>query len=287
MSDAPAPGTGTFAGWDGAPLFFRHWPAAQRRGVLVNVHGLGDHSGLYPNLVRVLPEHGWTVWAFDTRGNGRSPGRRGHVARWREFRDDLGGFLRHVRAAEGDVPLVLLGNSLGGLMVLDYALAHPEKLAGVAAAAPALGDPGVPRWLLLLARALTKVWPTYTRETGLDLGNLARDPAIVEALLADPLFHRVTTARLGTEALDTMAALHAAAARLAVPVLILHGTGDRMVPIEGSRRLATGPARAMVTLREYPEAAHALFVDHGWEERLAELLAWAEARAGVAGTPSV
>jgi alpha-beta hydrolase superfamily lysophospholipase len=277
MSGAPA--AGTFPGWDGAPLFWQRWPAAERRGVLVNVHGLGDHSGLYPHLVQFLPAHGWTVWALDTRGNGRSPGRRGHIGAWTEFRDDLDAFVRHVRAAEGDVPLVLLGNSLGGLMVIDYAVEHPSGLTGVAAAAPVLGDPGVPKALILLARLLTRVWPTYTQVTGLDLSNLARDPAIVRALIDDPLFHRAASARLGTETIDAIAALHARAARLAVPTLILHGAGDRMVPIDGSRRLATGPAREHVSLREYPEAGHALFVDWGYEERLADLLAWVEARA--------
>jgi len=271
--------TGTFAGWDGAPLFWQRWSAPDRRAVLVNVHGLGDHGGLYPHLVRFFPEHGWTVWAFDTRGNGRSPGRRGHIGAWREFRDDLGVFLRHVRAAEGDAPLVLLGNSLGGLMALDFALEHPAGLAGVAAAAPPLGDVGVPVPLILLARLLTRVWPTYSRETGMDLGNLARDPAIVQALIEDPLFHRAASARLGTETIDTIASVHARAARLSVPTLLLHGTGDRMVPIEGSRRFASGPAREHVRLLEYTEAGHALFVDWGYEERLADLLAWADARA--------
>jgi len=271
--------TGTFEGWDGTPLFRQRWPAAVRRGGLINLPGLGDHAGLYPHLVRHFPAHGWSVWALDTRGNGRSPGRRGHIGAWREYRDDLAAFVRHVRAVEGDAPLVLLGNSLGGLMVLDYALAHPAGLSGIAAAAPALGDPGVPKALILLARALTRVWPTFTRETGLDLSNLARDPAIVQAVVGDPHFHRAATARLGTEALDTMAAVHANAGRLSVPTLVLHGTGDRMVPIDGSRRLAQGPGKGMVTLREYPEAGHALFVDWGYEERLADLLAWAEARA--------
>lgn len=285
MSGEPA--TGTFAGWDGAPLFWQRWSAPDRRAVLVNVHGLGDHSGLYPHLVQFFPAHGWTVWAFDTRGNGRSPGRRGHVGAWREFRDDLGAFLRHVRAAEGNVPLVLLGNSLGGLMALDFAIEHPEGLAGVAAAAPPLGDVGVPKPLILLARLLTRVWPTYSQVTGMDLTNLARDPAIVRALLDDPLFHRAASARLGTETIDTIASVHARAARLAVPALLLHGTGDRMVPIEGSRRFASGPAQSRVTLREYADAGHALFVDWGYEERLADLLAWAHERAEHPGVTRV
>jgi alpha-beta hydrolase superfamily lysophospholipase len=269
--------TGTFPGWDGVPLFRQSWAAPAPRGVLVSVHGLGDHSGLYPHLVRFFPAHGWTVASLDTRGNGRSPGRRGHIGRWREYREDLGAFLAVVRREHAGLPVVLLGHSLGALMSLDYALEHPEGLRGVALAAPPLGDVGVPAPLILLARLLTRVWPTYARVTGMDLSNLARDPEVVRALLADPLFHRAASARLGTETLDTIASVHARAARLAVPVLIQHGTGDRMVPIDGSRRFAGGPARARVTLREYPDAAHALFVDLGYEERLRDLLDWMDA----------
>jgi len=72
-----------------------------------------------------------------------------------------------------------------------------------------------------------------------------------------------------------------------VPTLLLHGTGDRMVPIAGSQRLASGPARAHVTLREYAEAGHALFVDWGYEERLADLLAWGDTRTEHGGTTRV
>ena len=72
-----------------------------------------------------------------------------------------------------------------------------------------------------------------------------------------------------------------------MPTLLLHGTGDRMVPIEGSRRFASGPARARVTLREYPDAGHALFVDWGYEERLADLLAWANEHAEHPGVTRV
>ena len=103
----------TFRAPDGAELFRRVWrPAGTARAVLVNVHGIGDHSGLYPALEEYFPARGWALHAFDLRGNGRSPGRRGHIGRWSDYRADLAAFLAVVRAEEPGRPVFLLGNSL-------------------------------------------------------------------------------------------------------------------------------------------------------------------------------
>ncbi len=179
---------------------------------------------MYPSIAEWFPPRGVAVYALDTRGNGRSPGRRGHIDGWREYRDDLHHFVEFVREREGTAP-VLLGHSLGGLMVLDYALEHPSTIRGVAAAAPVLGSIGTPAPLLWLARLLSRTWPTFTLETGLDLSGLARDPAVIRAVLDDPLFHRSASARLATEVFATIASVHARAATLAGPALIQHGVG--------------------------------------------------------------
>ena len=253
-------------------LFWQHWRPEQPRAVLINVHGLGDHSGMYPSIAEWFPAHGVSVYALDTRGNGRSPGRRGHIDRWSTYRDDLCRFVQLVCEREGMAP-VLLGHSLGGLMAIDYALAHPDTVRGVAAAAPVLGSIGTPAPLLWIARLLSHVWPSFTLETGLDLSGLARDPAVIRAVLDDPLFHRYASARLATEILSTMASVHQRAGTLARPALILHGAADRMVSIDGSRRFAAGPAAGQVQLIEY-DAFHALFADQGYEKRLTDLSDW-------------
>jgi len=255
-------------------LFWQHWRPEHPRAVLINVHGLGDHSGMYPSIAEWFPPRGVAVYAIDTQGNGRSPGRRGHIDRWSTYRQDLSRFIELVHEREGMKP-VLLGQSLGGLMVIDYALAQPDTVRGVAAAAPVLGSIGTPAPLLWIARVLSRVWPTFTLETGLDLRGLARDPAVIQAVLDDPLFHRHATARLATEVLATMASVHARAETLSVPLLLQHGSADRMVSIDGSRRFASGPAAARVHLIEY-DAFHALFADLGYEQRLADLTTWME-----------
>jgi alpha-beta hydrolase superfamily lysophospholipase len=270
---------GSFLGAGGLSLFCRVWhPAGPPRAALINLHGLGDHSGLYPALVEYLTARGIVVHALDLRGNGRSPGQRGYVSGWDDFREDLRIFVGRVRAEERGLPLFLLGNSLGGLIVLDYALHHPDGVRGVIAAAPPLGRLGVPAPLMALGRIMSRLWPRFSIRTGMDLSGLARDPVVRETLLADPLFHRRGTARLSTEVVKTIAAVQAAAPRFPLPVLILHGSSDRMVLPDGSRDFIARVGHPDHELREYPEGYHVLFADVDREQVLGDLERWIVSR---------
>lgn len=274
-----APECRTFAGVGGVSLFRQVWrPAGPARAVLMNIHGLGDHSGLYPTLGDHLVGRGITVHAMDLRGNGRSGGQRAYVERWEEYREDLHRFVALVRQEEPGRSVFLLGNSLGGLIVLDYVLHHPEGLRGVIAASPPLGRLGVSAPLLALGRVLSRLWPRFSLRTGMDLSGLARDPAVVEAVLADPLFHRVGTARLSTEVVATIARVQAAAPAFPLPLLVFHGSADRMVPPEGSREFVARVGHPDRELREYPGALHVLFADLDHERVLTDLERWIEAR---------
>jgi alpha-beta hydrolase superfamily lysophospholipase len=269
---------GRFIGACGTALFRRRSrPETRARGVLVNLHGLGDHSGLYPAVVDHFTARGFAVHAPDLRGNGRSPGQRGYISRWDVYREDLRRFLDLVRTEEPGLPLFLLGNSLGGLIVLEYALDNPEGLRGVIAAAPPLGSLGVPAPLLALGRVMSRIVPRFALRTGLDLQGLARDPAVVETVLADPHFHRWGTARLSVEVTGAVERVQQAAARFPIPVLLLHGAADRMVLPDGTRAFMRRLGQPDRTLIEYPEGFHALFADQGGDRVLADVERWIEA----------
>ena len=271
---------GTFAGADGLALYYQAWVAMNRehRAVLINLHGLGDHSSLYPSIANHFPARGMAVYAYDMRGNGRSPGQRAYLRHWEEYRGDLHSFLTQVRVWEPELPVFMLGHSLGGLVVLDYTLHQPEGLAGVIAAAPPLGKLGVPPMLMALGRVMSRVWPGFSLEVGMDLSGLARDRAVIETVLADPLFHRRGTARLSTEVTRAIERVQAGAADLEVPLLLLHGSADRMVPPDGSREFFRKVRYPDRDLREYPDAYHGLFADIGYERVLADVEQWMEAR---------
>jgi alpha-beta hydrolase superfamily lysophospholipase len=275
--------TGTLRAHDGLALFRQSWhPVAGARAAVVNLHGLGDHSGLHRPLVEHLVASGIAVHGLDFRGHGRSPGPRAYIENWTDFRADLDRFLALVAAAEPELPLFVAGNSLGGLVALEYVLTpgdgrRPGRLRGVIALAPPLGDVGVPPALMALGRVMSKVWPRFSLEVGMDLTGLSRDPGAAAEVLADPLFHRRGTARLSTEVTAAIERVQAAAPRLDTSVLLLHGTADRMVPPEGTRRFAARAGPAHCTLVEYPGAYHALAADLDAPAVLADLSAWIDA----------
>jgi alpha-beta hydrolase superfamily lysophospholipase len=272
-------GSKTLAGVGGVSLFRQVWHARGTvRAVLINIHGLGDHSGLYPILVEHFQGRGITVHAMDLRGNGRSEGQRAYIESWDEYREDLHRFVGLVREEEPGRPLFLLGNSLGGLIVLEYALRYPDGLRGVIAASPPLGRLGVPAPLLALGRAFSRMWPRFSIRTGMDLSGLARDPVVMQTILADPLFHRVGTARLSNAVIAAIARVQAAAPTFPLPVLVLHGSSDRMVPPEGSREFVARVGHPDRELKEYAGAFHVLFADLDHQRVLTDVERWIEAR---------
>lgn len=279
VAPAPVHRDGIFAGAGGLRLYYQSWlpPVGQaKKAVLINLHGLGDHSGLYPALANHFPGRGIALYAYDMRGNGRSPGQRAYLRGWPEYRGDLHAFVGQVRKWEGNLPLFLLGNSLGGLVVLDYALHYPAGLSGVIAAAPPLGEVGVPPFLMALGRIMSRICPRFSLEVGMDLSGLARDPAVVNTVLADPLFHRRGTARLSTEVTAAIRRVQARAETLSVPLLILHGSADRMVPPDGSRDFFAKVELSDREYREYPGAYHGLFADVDAGLVLRDLERWIE-----------
>ena len=279
MSDTVTHVEGRFAGSGGLNLYRQSWrPAAPPRAVVVNLHGLGDHSGLYPMVADYIVGREMAVHAFDMRGNGRSDGPRGYVERWSQYLEDLARFLALVGTDDPGRPVFLIGNSLGGLIALEYALRTPDGLRGVVTVSAPLGELSVPAPLLALGRVMSRVWPRFSLETGMDLSGLARDPTVAEQILADPLFHRRGTARLSTEVTTAIARVRSGADSFRLPLLVLHGSDDRMVSPVGSRQFAARAGSPDKQLIEYPGGYHALFADHGREQVLADVAGWIEAR---------
>ena len=227
---------GTFLGTGGLQLYYQSWqPDGVPGAVVAIVHGVGDHSGRYMNLVEPLLDQGYALYALDQRGHGRSPGKRGYINRWAEYRGDVRACLQMIEQQQLELPLFLFGHSMGGLVALDYGLHHPDGLTGLIASAPALGTSGVSDILLALSRPLSRIWPAFALNSGLDIKGISRDPEAVKAYQVDPLVHSKGTARLATEVMDTIDRTQANAASFSLPLLIYHGSADRITPPHASR----------------------------------------------------
>lgn len=266
---------GTFDGYEGLQLYYQKWqPENETKAVIALIHGFGEHSGRYMNVINHLLPLGFAVYSFDHRGHGRSPGKRGHIMDWNEFREDVRLFIEYIRGAEENKPLFLYGHSMGGLIVLNYTLHFPDGLRGVIASGPALAQPGVSPVLLLLSRVLSKIWPGFSIDTKIDAGLVSRDESVVSAYQDDPLTHSMASARFGTEFTAAMEWTQAHASEFKVPFLILHGQADKLVPEEGSAKFFKNAKIDDKERHLYPSGYHEPHNDIDHEKVLKDMEQW-------------
>jgi alpha-beta hydrolase superfamily lysophospholipase len=260
---------------DGLTLFAQGWlPHGEPRAVACLVHGLGEHSGRFGHVAAHLCRAGYALMALDLRGHGRSGGPRGHSPGYDAILNDIGLLLAEAARRFPGRPLVLYGHSLGGALVLNYALRRKPEIAGVIASSPGLRPAVQPaRWKVALGRAMRGAWPSLSLANGLEIEAISRDPEVVAAYRADPLVHDRVSVRLGTDILETGEWALAHAAEFPRPLLLTHGDADRITSTAASRAFAA-EAGARCALRIWECCYHEVHNEPEKEAFLAHLTAW-------------
>lgn len=267
---------GRFAGAGGLELYWQCWrPSSEPRAVVALVHGVGEHSGRYMNLVGPLVDDGYAVYGYDQRGHGRSPGPRVHIDRWADYRDDLGAYLGMVAQQAPGRAIVIYGHSMGTLVVLDYLLQRPGGLAGAIVSGVALQPAGVGKpYQVAMARVLSRVAPRLSVDLGIDGGSLTRDPQVLEAARADPHLTSRATVRWGAESLATVRRVRQGLATIDLPLLVLHGGADPLNRPAGAQALFETVSSPDKTLHIYPGVRHEPHNDLGHEQVAADVKEW-------------
>jgi alpha-beta hydrolase superfamily lysophospholipase len=259
----------------------REWPRPGAKGTIVIVHGLGEHIGRHAHVAAFLNEAGWRVVAFDQRGHGTSGGERGRLRHSSDLLVDLSGVIDLVRSEHAG-PLVLLGHSLGGLVVARFvagaidASAPPPWARAVDAlilSSPALdaGMNGVQKAMLAVLGPLA---PDLALGNGLEAAWLSRDPAVVEAYATDPLVHDRIAPRLARFIVDAGEFVRRAAPRWNVPTLLLYAGADRCVAPAGSAAFAAVAPKGVVTTRVFAPLFHEIFNEPERAEVLSAVGHW-------------
>lgn len=250
----------------------REWaPDGEPRAVVVLVHGIGEHSGRYQRTGGLLAEAGLTVRAFDLIGFGASGGPRGDIDDWERFHDQIG---RHVAIAGGSgKPVVLMGHSMGGNLVLGYVISDRLEPSLLVASAPALG--GGTGWQRALAPVLARALPRVSIPNTLRGDQLSRDPAVGEAYFADPLVVTSSTLRLGASLFAAMAEVAERASAIRIPTLVLHGGADTIVPPQSTAALGELPG---FERRLYPQLRHEILNEPEGPQIVAEIIDWVDQR---------
>ena len=223
---------------DGLRLYVRRHEVEHPAGEVVIVHGFGEHSGRYSALTDHLIRHRYCVTAYDHRGHGLSDGLPGHVDRFDEYEDDLDRILLSVRARGHGVRLSLLGHSMGGLIALRYLAKEHRSIAAAIISAPLIQVAvRVPAHKMMIARVGARVAPRLRLGNAIDPAVLSRDPEVGLAYAADPLVSRVVSARWFTEATQAMEEIKQWAPRITTPLLVMHGTEDKLAGVEATKEL--------------------------------------------------
>lgn len=257
---------------DGTELFYRTWEPAESRGKLVIVHGFNEHSGRFEHVAQYWARQGYTVWALDQRGHGRSGGPRAYVEQWSDYIADLHAFI--TGPVGGGRPL-LLGHSMGGLNAFRYGLAHPESIKALVITSPLFRNRAQPSAIdQLLLPVAARLAPKLLRPAGLDPATLSRDPAIGTAYMADPLVGKQGTPRWYTEMLKATAASLTEAPSFQLPIFILAAGADALVDPEAAERVYQAIGSARKRFKLYPEFYHELLNEPEREAILADIHQW-------------
>ena len=270
-----------FVALDGNNLAVQDWPLAPGqvlRGVVLLVHGLGEHVGRDDRLAGQLNDWGFAVRGHDQHGHGESGGPRGGLPSDTRLLDDLADIVDSTRARMGSqTPLILLGHSMGGLVAARFVALGLRPVQALVLSSPAL-EPGLNAVQKLLLALLPRIAPNLRMGNGLDASLISHDPTVVAAYRADKLVHDRVSARLARFIADGGPATLAQAASWSVPTLLLYAGADRLVNPAGSRAFAAAAPRTVVSAHCFETLYHEIFNELDAAPVFAELKKWLDAR---------
>jgi alpha-beta hydrolase superfamily lysophospholipase len=254
-------------------------PLGPVRGTVLLVHGLGEHTGRYGHVADQLRQWGFAVCGYDHQGHGHSEGVRGTLQTEDGLLQDLATVIDHVRERPGaqDAPLILLGHSMGGLVVARAVAEQLRYVDAVILSSPALGTRINPFQKLLLA-TLPKHWPHLCVRNGLNPQLIARDAQTVQRYTLDPLVHDRISTRLGAWIHHEGRKTLALAAQWSVPSLLIYAGQDRLVDPDASAAFAARAPASVVHAHCFAPMYHEIFNDTQRQQVFTVLKRWLDDR---------
>lgn len=267
---------------DGLKIFAQYWKSdvIPAKAVVCFVHGIGDHSSRHTHVAEAFTNEGFVFYTADQRGHGKSEGQRGHFPSPESILQDIDLLLQNARKSFPGLPIILYGHSMGGILVLYYALKRKPDLAGVISNSPGLHNALQKKPLLIIAaRVLGSLFPQMSISNGLDLNGISRDPAMVQAYKNDTIIHNRITMGLGKVMLGVTNWTLENAGSFPLPLLIMHGKADIITYALGSEAFAAAlPGKCSLILWE--KAFHEIHNEPEKNEVMSAMTEWAKKLTG-------
>jgi alpha-beta hydrolase superfamily lysophospholipase len=265
-----------FDGAGGVRIVYDVWtPDTPPRAVVVLSHGLGEYARRYDHVAQRFGEDGLVTYALDHRGHGRSGGKRVLVRDISEYTADFDTLVRIATREHHGLKCILLGHSMGGGIVFAYGVERPDNYDLMVLSAPAVAAQELLNPLMAFAaKGLGAVLPGVPVQE-LDVDAISRDPAVVEAYKSDPLvYHGRVPFGIGRALLQVGETMPQRAPALHAPLLVVHGGDDRLIPLDGSRRLVECVGSTDVELKVYPGLYHEVFNEPERDQVLDDVVSW-------------
>lgn len=256
---------------DGLRQRRRHWEVPTPKAAVLLVHGIGEHSRRYEHVGQALAQAGYDVLSYDQRGFGESGGRRAFVSDFSDYTDDVADLLAERRQL--DVPVVLMGHSLGGLVAATYLVGNDPQPDLAILSAPALAAE-IPLWQRAAVPLLGRLTPRLFVKSDFDGSVLSSDPAVQEAYDNDPLRVGGATAALGKHIMDAMSSTSNQLSKIKLPLYVVHGGADRLIRPEASEPIGGLPN---ATRKVWPGLLHETLNEPTWRDVLADITLWLDA----------
>ncbi len=266
----------SFEGVGGVRIVYDVWtPEGPPRAVVVLSHGLGEHARRYDHVARGFGDAGLVTYALDHRGHGRSGGKRVLVRDISEYTGDFDTLVRIATREHPGLRCVVLGHSMGGGIVFAYGVERPDSYDMMVLSGPAVAAQDQVSPLLVLAAKVLGVLVPGLPVQELDVEAISRDPAVVAAYNDDPLvYHGKVPAGLGRALLQVGETMPQRAPALTAPLLVVHGSEDRLIPVAGSHRLVDRVGSTDVELKVYPGLYHEVFNEPERDQVLHDVVSW-------------
>lgn len=216
-------------------FYWQSWEANKTNGLILIIHGMGEHGGRYAHVAKFFNQFNYTVCALDHYGHGKSDGKRGDMPSLEFMYDYMAEFIHEVEKKYGKKPTVLYGHSMGGNAVANYLIWRKHSFKTAIITSPWFTLPTEPpAWKVFMAKVMMKIFPSFPDKTNLDASAISRNRVEVDKYIHDPLVHDSITPRMflpmqeaGLMAIDYAERIH-------IPVLLMHGKSDQLTNITGS-----------------------------------------------------
>jgi len=268
---------------DGLSLYLQAWIPIHPKAVVFLVHGLGEHSSRYSHLAARFAENNIAVFTFDGRGHGKSslPKPDAYFENHEDYLKDIDALFNKAAGYLQKLPIFIYGHSMGGALVASYVLKYKPQARGIILSAAALKPAeGTSRLLIAVSSIISKYAPKL-KVLKLDPTQISHDEEVVKNYIEDPLVYSdPIPARTAMKCSCMMKMIEDKASEFNMPVLILHGSEDRLTNPKGSDEFFKNINSQDKTLIPYPGLYHELHHEHEKEEVIKRIIFWVEKRIG-------